>query len=82
MPHHTLLYQLLHMRLAVDEFATLLYPLQQQAAEAVDGEADAAAPAAAGGVGVDLMALLGGKQRVRGRDRRVVLPVLAPGPER
>ncbi|KXZ50919.1 hypothetical protein GPECTOR_14g166 [Gonium pectorale] len=53
--NNTLLYQLLHLRLAFDEYAALYF------AEAS---------------GDDLMALLSSKQRMRGRDRRVVLPVL------
>ncbi|GIL44794.1 hypothetical protein Vafri_2281 [Volvox africanus] len=58
-PNHTLLYQLLHLRLAFDEFAT-------------------AYPSEGSGIGnEDLMTLLASKQRVRGRDRRVVLPVLS-----
>ncbi|GLC33262.1 hypothetical protein PLESTB_000353300 [Pleodorina starrii] len=59
-PNYTLLYQLLHLRLAFDEFA---------AGNFSEGSAGAATE--------DLMTLLASKQRVRGRDRRVVLPVLA-----
>ncbi|KAG2493497.1 hypothetical protein HYH03_008313 [Edaphochlamys debaryana] len=60
----TLLYQLLHLRLALDEFA---------ASYSASGAVPNAAAAASAD---DLMGLLASKQRLRGRDRRVALPVL------
>lgn len=67
--HQTLLYQLLHLRLALDEFAAMHYAA---AAAAATAGADAGAPPPQ----QDLAALLIAKQKLRGRDRHLALPVL------